>query len=108
MVTAGKPAGIMRLGLEFGQGMLALIGSGALVWLLAEWGNGMAPELPMLDAPYWIPAVLVVLTAVPVMALLLKYRVFRGALFGGFIGGGLIFFMLLLYVIGGAMILGGP
>ena len=98
----------MRLALEFGQGMLALVGSGALVWLLAEWGNGMAPELPMLDAPYWIPGIFVVLTAVPVMALLLKYRIFKGALLGGLVGGGLIFLVLAVYVIGGAIILGGP
>ena len=88
--------------------MLALVGSGALIWLLAEWGNSMSPELPLLDTPYWIPSAFVVLTAVPVLAILLKYRVFRGALLGGLVGGGLIFLVLAVYVIGGAIILGGP
>ena len=108
MALVQKPAGIIRLLFELGEGLLALVGSGALVWLLAEWGNGMAPELPLLDAPYWIPGVLVALTAVPVFAMFLKYRMFRGALFGGFVGGGLIFLILALYVLGGAIVLGGP
>ena len=94
--------------LEGTQILLALVGSSATVYLSLDMLNGGAPELPLLNAPYWIPSVAVALTGIPFIAISIRFRTYKWALLGGFLAGFLTFGFLLLYAIGGAIVLGAP